>query len=350
MSPSGLMLALALTASACAVHDAPSVVVALAPPSAIPVAPAESFPSCTIMGDGELVENEWEERPELGLYGSARDKEPVFTVEKTDEVGIAWSELPLAHDPSSTGFAAVALGNQSRIAVHAWSKLAGRRFQLRTAGDVVPEHMWIDRGVPVEVLGTHRGQIVVRRATGFDAPAWFEASVACGMMAYDPKAIDPPREEDVDDGLVPLGAQLELRTRPAGEVFVTVRPGEGSIAFAARETSGEWVHLRWHERGLGLDGWARRSELDEGAGGMLGLGGIGMSGGSGGPLRTVTVARPARVLLGEDHHPFSDATFERGARLDVWGTSGDLLEVTLEDKSISSREEMWIDRRAVEDR
>jgi hypothetical protein len=340
------------TTSGCVREGGRSPVVTLDPPRAVPVSPTATYPNCTIMGEGELFENPWEDAPALGLYESARAPEPALVVVKTTKVGIAWSELPIvaeAAGPAPSPFAAVALGDQHRIAVHAWAKLTGRRFQLRTTGDVIPDHMWIDRGVPVEVLGMRRGAVVVRRASGFEAPVWFQASVACGMMAYEPKAIDPPNDDDVQAPLSIVGAQLELHTRPAGDVFVTLRPGDGPLSFSLRDSSGDWVRVRWHERGLGLDGWVRRTELDEGDSGMIGLGNIGTTSGHGRASRTVVVQKPAKVLLGDDRHPFADAVFERGALLDVWSTEGDYDAVTLNDESITSSETMWIDRRAVAD-
>ncbi len=348
----GLGLGL-LPTPGCVARESAPVVVALPPPAVEVVTPSASSTSCTISGDGELVENEYSEHTDFGVFATARaaaSGDPELHIKQTKAVAVTWSAFPQAHDASAPPVAAIALGGEKRISLHAYAKLTGRRFQLRTTGEVIADRMWIDRGVPVEVVGTNHGEIVVRRATDFDSPAFFEATVACGMMAYDPKPIDPPNDDYADDGVSPVGDRVELRSYPGGDTFVTVHPGEMSISFTVKETKADWLHVRWHERGLGLDGWVKKAEMDEGGGSGIGLGGIGTSGGRGRPSRVVIVKRPTAVLLGRDHHPFVDAMYEVGAVLEVWSTQDDLLSVTFEDRAIETPHGFWIASAAIEDR
>lgn len=343
-------LALAFTLGCVARETAP-VAVALPSPSAIAVTPSAASLPCTIMGDGELIEDNHTDVPEFGLFATMRSTTAELVIDDTKAVGVTWSGFPPAHDPGATPMAAVALGGQSRIAVHAFAKLAGRGFQLRTTGEIVTDQMWIDRGVVVEVLGSSHGGIVVRRPSGFESPEYFEATIGCGMVAYDPKAIDPPKSEDSDaDTMAPIGDHIELRRSPGGDAFVNVRPGDYGLGFIVRETNGEWLHVRWHERGLGLDGWVKKSEVEEGGYGGLGLSGFGSSGGRGRPMRVVTVKHATPLLLGDDRHRFGDAVFEPGAVLEVWSVEGEWLQVTLEDESIRADDGLWISNKAVTDR
>lgn len=342
--------AISTLGAGCVARESAPAAVALPPPSAVAIAASGASLPCTIMGDGELVEDDHADVPEFGLFATARSTDAELVVDDTKAVAVAWSGFPPAHEPGASPIAAVALGGQARIAVHAFAKLTGRGFQLRTTGEIAGEQMWIDRGVAVEVLGWSHGNIAVRRSSGFESPAYFEAAVPCGMMAYDPKAIDPPRSEEADDPMAPIGDHLELRRSPGGATFVDVRPGDYGLGLAARESSGDWLHVRWHERGLGLDGWVKKSEVEEGGYGGLGLSGYGSSGGKGRPMRVVTVTRATALLLGDDHHRFGDAVFEPGAVLDVWAAEGDLLSVTLQDESIRANDGLWIASKAVADR
>lgn len=344
------LVALAFCAlPACVARESAPAAVALPPPTVTTVATRASTP-CTIVGDGELVENDWDQPPEFGLYADATPKDdPELWIRETKRVGVTWSNLPPAHAPNASPLASVTLGGEGRISVHAFAKLAGRHFQLRTTGEVLGERMWIDRGYPVEILGMRDSLVVVRRATGFASPASFEASIACGMMAYDPVAIDPPPDEEPSDVVSPVGQRIELHRFPGAETFLALDPGDQGIAFGVKETKDDWLHVRWHENGLGIDGWVKKSDVEEGARGIGGFGAIGSSGGSARPLRVVRVKHSTPLFVGDDRHRFADATFDPGAILEVWSVEGDWLAVSFEDRVIEANDGFWISNKAVED-
>lgn len=93
----------------------------------------------------------------------------------------------------------------------------------------------------------------------------------------------------------------------------------------------------------------RASEVDGAASYRgFGLSGTGGSGGSSRP-RLLRVRSEAPVLVGDDHAPFADAVFERGALLDGWETVGHAIRVELRGREIDADDGMWIAESAVED-
>lgn len=344
---SSLLLAATLIARGAPPAVSPNVV-ALAPVvSAGP--PAAAAPvQCTIAGSGEL-RAEWDEGTELGLFESPRATKAEVIVAKTTDVHVVWSELPSTH--AERRLAAVRLGGDAHLTVTAYAKLDDRRFQLRSRGAVAGEHAWIDQGVAVEVLGVALDGVVVRRKSPFSSPTFFEATVPCGIVAYEPTSLDAPGDDewmDDDEYVAPRGDKLELHRSIDGGIAYVVEPGEAELSLVTTETSGDWLRVRWHEDGLGLDGWVKKTETVEGYAHGTGRMGGGSAYGHGRPRRTSTVTHPTPLLLGADHHQFADADFEKDAVLDVWREEDGLLQVTFHDDAIvTSDGEMWISAKAV---
>lgn len=302
-------------------------------------------PACSIHGGGELFEGANEPKP-LPLFATAREAKPGLVIEDSRDVAATWSELPPIGAPAR---AAIELGGQKLLRVHAYASLAGRGFQLRTRGYAVREHLWIDWGYPVELLGTDHGELVVRRLTGFTRPPFVEARVACDVVAWERTAfLEPYAAEDDGDLLQPSVGSLAIYTAPSGSPFIEIVPSDRGFAFWERERRDRWVHVRSHFGGFGIDGWVHEGDVKEAGPGSISLGNIRTIGRDGPAPRMVRVRRDSQVLVGASHEPFADAVFEEGALLDSWSVEEGLLRVTFENRVISAPGGMWIAERDIE--
>lgn len=347
-SPVPRVLGLAVLAVACSPRVQTAEVVSL--PRAVAIAPTpESADHCAVAGTGELVEANVE-APEFFVFAEPRSTAHGLTILETTKVGVTWSSFPSTADGAGLRRAAITIGGQKLIRAHAFADLAGRGFQLRVTTFVVPDHAWIDCGVQVEVVGIERGSLVVRRKSPFARPEFFEPRAPCATVAYEPTALDPPSDttDDDEDAVGPTGDALVLRDAPAGAEVLTLGFDGDGIALSVRERRGDWLRVAWHSGGLGIDGWVRASEVDGSASYRgFGMSGVGGSGGSSRPRR-LRVRTEAPVLVGDDHQPFGDAVFERGALLDGWETDGHAIRVELRGREIGADDGMWIAEGAVE--
>lgn len=317
------------------------------PPSVRPAPVSVSPPPCSIRGGGELVEVNGRAAP-FPLFASARAASPGLVIADSARVAVTWRELPPVAAPAR---AAIELGGQKILRVHAYASLEGRGFQLRTRGYSVRDHVWIDSGHTVELLGTDHGELVVRRPTGFARPPFIEARVTCDLVAWERTAFLEPRvAEDEGDLVEPRGDSIALYGSPTGSAFIEIAPGDRGMTFWLRERRDRWVHVRFHARGFGIDGWAHDGDVEAAGRESIGLGNIGTIGRDGAPPKKMRVRRESPVLVGAAREPFADAVFEEGALLDSWSADGGVLRVAFENRAITAPEGMWIAESDVEPR
>lgn len=320
--------------------------VALPPPGPAAAVRARA-PACSIHGDGELVEVNGHAAP-FPLFASSRATNPGLVIEDSPNVAATWSELPPMNVPAR---AAIALGGQKLLRVHAYASLAGRGFQLRTRGYALRDHLWIDWGYTVELLGTDDGMLVVRRPTGFKSPQFVEARVECDLVAWERNAFLEPWGAEEDGDLVePSGDSIALYTSPSSEPFMEIVPGERGLGLRLRERRDRWVHVRVRLRGLGIDGWAHERDVKARGRESIDLGNIRTIGRDGAAPKKMRVRHESPVLVGKTREPFADATFEEGALLDSWSAEAGFLLVTFENRAIHGVDGMWIAETAAEAR
>ncbi len=323
-----------LCAFGCAAAPAPSGVAL--PPVPAPTASSTPAAPCVIRGGGELVEGE--AKPLL-LYASVRESVPGLELVRPAHVSATWSELPSV---GSGDRASIELGGQKLLRVHAHASLAERGFQLRARADAVRDHLWLDGGHVVELLGLDHGAVVVRRPTTFAKPAFVEARVGCDVVAWEPSALVAAPAEDDGDRVQPSRGALQLYGAPGGSPFLELVVGERAVSFLQRERREGWVRIGFHERGIGLDAWVRDADVREAPERTIDLGNIHTIARDGIAPKKMRVRRESPVLVGKTRAQFADAVFEEGALLDAWVNDGGLLEVTFESRAIRAPDGMWI--------
>lgn len=332
-----------LAVTGCA-HVAPVEAVVSLPPPLPAVGASTTASRCTIHGKGELVGDD--AGVDFDLFRGPSNTTPALRISATSEVAVTWSEIPGAHGNAR---ARVDIGGQKLIRARAYADLVGRGFQLRRRGYQVADHVWIDGGVVVELLGMENDRLLVRRRSGLTEPIFFEARVECADVAYEPEPLEVPAEAEVATGdsvRVP-GGVLHLSTAPTVASFLTVRP-EDDQAFGVVERRAGSVRILFGGDGVGFDAWVPASEVEVLSWGHGSTGGSSSCGGGRFRSRRVTVATESAVLIGPKHEVLDEAFFEVGALLEIDDETDDLYQVRFPEEEIVAPDGMWISKRAVE--
>lgn len=338
----GLALGFVLGALACGRAAVPEATIRLPPPERAAVGASQTN-ACILHGRGELPDGS---DVDFDLFRTPSIVGPALRITAPAAVAVTWSELPPARSPSR---ARVEIGGQKLIRARAYADLVGRGFQLRRRGYQVADHVWIDGGVAVELLGTEADRLVVRRRTGFGEPIFFEARMACADLAYEPEPVDVPVEAEVatsETVRAPQGV-LHLAAAPGTPSFLTITLGEGHSSFGVVERRGGSVRLSFAGDGVGFDGWVPANEVEVLHHGHGSMSGSGRCGGAFGSSRLVHVTTESAVLLGPRHEVLDDAVFEVDAELMVLGEADDAFEVAFPDGEITAPDGMWIAKSAV---
>jgi hypothetical protein len=316
------LVVLVLGACAPAATPIPRTEVAVAPASASEAPPA----ACTIAGDGEYVRG-YGPRPRLVVQRERTGDDPIAVVAQTDQVGVAWSELPTAGVAGARAHVVLGRGVQPAAKIGGWSSLDDRIFQLQGEAVVVPDHVWLIGGIDVLVRGVKNGAVVVARTlrTGFEAPATVEALAKCTNVVWRRDAVP----NDRGPLLAPATLQarfgaVELHASPGGPIVQRLAATTGArfpLTELAREAS--WVHVTAYLGVLRFDGWVAADQTEP-----LGPPGVGRLGGSHltrPPIvhsgRAMIATKETMLYLGtsaDDAKPIG--VLEVGAKLDVVGS------------------------------
>jgi hypothetical protein len=300
-------------------------------------------PRCTIRGEGGW-DPEWATVP-FDLYPNLGATTPALRVVRTAEVRATWSDLP-----------SELVGGRARIDIddpelraRAYASLAGRGFQLRHRAYQVPEHVWIEGAVPIELLGTEGDRLVVRRWSGLARPPFFRALVPCGELVYEPEALEVPGAPELatTDDVKARAVLLHLAQEPSVPPFLAVDVGADAPTFGVVARSAGHVRLSFAGNGVGFDAWVPESEVETVVVRPRGLHGEFTGRGLTSSVRRVRVTEDAAIFVGRAHRKLDDATFRRGATLTVGDEDGDFVAVELDDGRITAPEGMWIAKAAV---
>ena len=332
-----------LAVAGCA-HVAPVEAVVSLPPPLPTVGPSTTTSHCTIHGNGELVGDD--SGVDFDLFRSPASATPALRIAMTSVIAVTWSEIPAARSPTR---ARVEIGGQKLIRAHAYADLVGRGFQLRRRGYQVTDHVWIDGGVTVELLGAENDRLLVRRRSGLTEPIFFEARVPCGDVAYEPEPLEVPPEAEVatSDSVHAPGRVLHLSTGPGIASFLTVNTRDALALDVVERRSGS-VRILFGGDGVGFDAWVPANEVEVLRYGYGSGGGSSSCGGSGHRSRQVTVKTESAVLIGAKHELLDDAVFEVGALMEITYETDDLYQVQFPQHEIDAPDGMWISKRAVE--
>jgi hypothetical protein len=284
--------------------------------------------ACVITGPGEL-EGPLEHGGPFSLYSAPTSDEALVTVQRPSNVPLAWTDLPTPVEVGGPGGRArvrTGGGVPPLARVTGWASLEKRVFQLRREADIVPDHVWLDAGLDVEVRGFHAGRVYVTRRTYLVEPTEVVAMAHCADVAYEPKRLEVEATPVLTSAtLESLGHRLHLRARPDGPVVYELA-AEGQLTVGVVATKDAWRRVEGHLDRVRFDGWVLASELAPMT--SEGHGRLGGSHRSKPPTmrggRLMQVVRETPLLMGPDAATAQPVgILEVGAKLDVVGITRD---------------------------
>lgn len=129
---------------------------------------------------------------------------------------------------------------------------------------VVPSHVWIGAGHPIQFRNADAETITVEKRMEFPFNQAFVARTSCAALALEPTRTTPAEIPGNARGYVLEKESLELFDRPSrgAEAIMWLQRGlvEPGPLFWSDESKGGWVHIELHGA-VDISGWAKKSAL-----------------------------------------------------------------------------------------
>ena len=150
------------------------------------------------------------------------------------------------------------------LRIDGWMDPSELLLRARRDLAVVPDHVWITAGTPVEPSPGADLGVEARFFDGFDG---LRATADCSALAFPGDA--PPGGRRASSGGAPVHSKiplLELRDAPGGRVVASLHAHAPEVItmLADREAQG-FRHITLDD-GLRIEGWIRASDLEDGEG------------------------------------------------------------------------------------
>lgn len=168
--------------------------------------------------------------------------------------------------PDASGRAPVVTGlGTGGFRIRGFVSVSALPLFTRTTVDVVPSHLWIDRGVQVSFLQARPNRVQVARRVSGSLDQTFQAWTECSALALSPIPAGNWTPPEDARGYVLRSPSLVLFAdpTPTSPSIATLRRSQSSegLLLYVTEKSGDRVHVHWHGPVV-VDAWAMSARLE----------------------------------------------------------------------------------------